>query len=161
MISKRLVDAINDQIKAEFESASLYLSMAIWSARNSFFGAENFFIKQAEEEKEHAMKFVKYLLEVDAQPIMPELSKPDSDFSSLQDVFKRGLEHEKLVTSRINDLVKLSDEDEDYATNDFLQWYVTEQVEEEKSFRDIVRRLEIVKESAAGILRIDDNLAQR
>ncbi len=161
MISKRLNEAINDQIKAEFESASLYLSMAVWCAKNVFHGAENFMIKQAQEEEEHAMKFVKFLLEVDADVVIPELGKPRADFSSLLDVFESGLEHEKLVTSRINDLVKLSDEDGDYATNDFLQWYVAEQVEEEKTFRDIVKKLSMVKSSPAGILRIDDQLSNR
>ncbi|RLL86901.1 ferroxidase [Mesotoga sp. H07pep.5.4] len=161
MITARMEKEINNQIKAEFESAFIYMSMAAWSHKNGYFGAENFMWKQAKEEEEHAMKFIQYLKDVDATAEIPGIEKPNGEYESLLDVFEKGLEHEKYITSRIHNLAKISEEEGDYATNDFIQWYVTEQVEEERNFRDVVKRLKMVGNQANGIFMIDSQLGER
>ncbi|KUK79525.1 ferroxidase [Mesotoga sp. Brook.08.YT.4.2.5.1] len=161
MITARMEKEINAQIKAEFESAFIYMGMAAWAHKNGYFGTENFMWKQAKEEEEHAMKFIDYLKDVDATVDIPGIEKPTINYKSILDVFEKGLEHEKYITSRINNLVTISDEEGDYATNDFLQWYVTEQVEEEKTFRDVVKRLRMVGDNINGIFSIDSKLAAR
>lgn len=161
MLTTRMEKELNAQIKAEFESAFIYMGMAVWAHKNSYFGAENFLWKQAKEEQEHAMKLVEYLKDVAGEIEIPGLAKPEGDFESLLDVFKKGLEHEKYITSRIHNLVTISDEDGDYPTNDFLQWYVSEQVEEEKNFRGIVKLLEKVGDHINGLMMIDSKLGAR
>ncbi|HOI63932.1 MAG: ferritin [Thermotogaceae bacterium] len=161
MITTRMEKELNAQIKAEYESAFIYMAMAAWAHKNAYFGTANFMWKQAKEEEEHAMKFVGYLKDVDGTIEIPGLEKPEGEFKSLLDIFEKGLEHEKYITSRIHNLVTVSDEEGDYATNDFLQWYVTEQVEEERNFRDIVKLLKKVGDHTNGIMMIDAKLGER
>jgi len=118
-------------------------------------------VKEGKEKEEQGMKFVGYLMDVDGTIEIPGLEKPEGEFKSLLDIFDKGLEHEKYITSRIHNLVTVSDEEGDYATNDFLQWYVTEQVEEERNFRDIVKLLKKVGDHTNGIMMIDAKLGER
>ncbi len=161
MLSERMVKLLNDQIKAEFESEFLYLNMAVWCAKHGFKGAYKWFLKQAEEEREHAMKFINYLEEAGAEIVIPEIDKQNSEFESLLDVFEKGLEHEKKVSQRIFKLVEAAEEEKDHFTLDFLSWFVSEQFEEESSFRSIVNKLKLVGEGKHGIFMIDSYLGQR
>ncbi|ACR78870.1 MULTISPECIES: ferritin [Kosmotoga] len=161
MISEKMVRMINDQIKAEFESEFLYLSMALWCSRKGYKGALMWLLKQAAEEHEHAMKFIRYLDQVHADVEVPGIDKPNVEFNSLLDVFEKGLEHEKYISSRIFKLMETAEEEKDYFTADFLQWYVTEQLEEETSFSSIVKKLKMVGDSKQGLMMIDAQLGQR
>jgi len=153
---------INAQIKAEFESAFIYMGMAAWAHKNGYFGTEKLHVENRQKEEEgHALKLIDYLKDVDATVEIPGIEKPTTGYKSILDVFEKGLEHEKHITSRINNLVTISDEDGDYATNDFLQWYVSEQVEEEKTFRNIVKQLKMVGDHVNGIFMIDSKLEER
>lgn len=158
MVSKKVVDLINDQIKAELESEYIYLAMAVWAGKNGFKGARNFLFKQATEEHAHAMKFINFLAEIDEKAVIPEIEKPKNNYKSLMEVFESGLKHEKKITARIHKLVALSEEEKDYISADFLQWYVSEQVEEEKTFRDIVKMITMAGESPQVLFMIDSKL---
>lgn len=158
MVSKKVVDLINDQIKAELESEYIYLAMAVWAGKSGFKGSRNFLFKQSSEEHEHAMKFINFLAEVDEKAIIPELVKPKNNYKSLIEVFESGLKHEKKITARIHKLVALAESENDYISSDFLQWYVSEQVEEEKTFRDILKMLTMAGDSPQILFMIDSKL---
>ena len=158
MISKKVIDLINEQIREEFESEFIYLAMAVWATRNGYQGTAEFMTKQAAEEHGHAMKFVHFLDEIDGTAIIPALSKPGDTYKSLLHVFESGYNHEKHITACIHKLVALAEKEKDYVSSDFLQWYVSEQVEEEKNFRDIVTLLAMAGDSPQALLMIDARL---
>ena len=160
-MDKKLVNAINDQIKAEFDSEYIYLGMAAWAMKEGYEGAANFMFIQADEERFHAMKFVKFLGEMDEKVVIPQVDKPGTEFESLQEIIEKAYEHEQYITKRIHDLVKLSDEVGDPATNDFLSWYIEEQIEEESNFRAILKKLKITGGKGHALLMIDSQLGQR
>lgn len=160
-MDKKLVNAINDQIKAEFDSEYIYLGMAAWALKEGYEGAAKFMFIQADEERFHAMKFIKFLGEMDEKIVIPAVDKPETKFESLQEILEKAYEHEKYVTKRIHNLVKLSDEVGDPATNDFLSWYVAEQIEEENSFRNVLKKLKITGAKGHALLMIDQQLGQR
>lgn len=137
-ISKKMADALNEQVKNELYSANLYLSMAIDFDEGGLSGFADFYYAQAKEEEMHGQKIIKYLLDVGGRPVVPEIPKPPEKFEGGIDILKKSLEHEKKVTGMIRNLVKISRDEDDYPTENFLQWYVSEQVEEEASFSEIL-----------------------
>ncbi len=161
MLSEKMAKALNEQVTAEFYSAWYYLSMAVWAAKENFDGTYNFMTKQAKEEEEHAMKFIKYILDSEGEVKLGAIKEPPKEFSSLKDIFAKALEHEKYVTSLIKKLVELAYEEKDYTTLNFLQWFLEEQVEEESTMSSIHAKLEMVGESRNGLFMIDSHLGQR
>lgn len=161
MISKQMVKIINEQINKEIFSAYLYQSMSAYSAFKGFSGTANWFQIQAKEELGHAGKFYKYLLEQNEQVILDKIDQPDSTFKGIKDMFEKALSHEKIVTESINNLVALAIKENDYATNIFLQWFVSEQVEEEANALEILTKLEITGESGPAIYMLDKELGTR
>ncbi|PKM89470.1 MAG: ferritin [Firmicutes bacterium HGW-Firmicutes-10] len=161
MISKRLVDAINDQINFELLSSYLYLSMSAFMEANDYPGAAHFMRKQAEEEVEHAMKFFKFLVEVGARVELKTIPGPEVEFPGYLDVFKMSLAHEKIVTSRIRDLYEIAKEEKDHAALSTLTWFIDEQTEEEENFTNIIARLEKFGGSPISIMMTDDKLGAR
>ncbi len=143
-ISKRLKEAINEQIKSELYSANLYVAMAVHFDSMSLDGFAKWFYTQAKEEEYHAMKFVRYLLDVGEKPVIKGIPEPKNDYNSAKELFEYALEHEKKVTSLINNLVDIAEKDGDRASFQFLQWYIDEQVEEEASFGKV---LDLVKQA--------------
>ncbi len=161
MFSKRMEEALNNQVNAEFYSAWYYLSMAVWAKNKGFDGTYNFMVKQAQEEEGHAMKFINYIIDVGGKVELKGIEKPPTSFESLKDVFAKALEHERYVTSLINKLVALAEEEKDYATYNFLQWFIEEQVEEESTMSGILTKLEMIGDSKNGLFMIDSKLGER
>lgn len=161
MLSKDLINEINEQIKYEFFSSHLYLAMAAYSAENDLPGFENWFLVQAEEERFHAMKFYNFLNEKGERVIIKGFETPENHYNSLKEVFEKSLEHEKFVTSRIYKLMDIAQGEREYSTISMLNWFIDEQVEEESSFGYILAQLKRMGENSDGIYRLDQELSQR
>jgi ferritin len=161
MISKTLQNAINNQIQAEMYSSYLYLSMSAYSEMNNFLGAAKWFKIQSEEEWGHAMKFYRFLIERSGKVTLKAIDEPQHDFKSLLGAFEETLTHEKKVTALINKLYEQSIKENDYASQIFLQWFITEQVEEEANAVAIIERIKMVGEKASSLLWIDKELGKR
>lgn len=159
MLTEKLEQAIIEQIKAEEESSRLYLSMASWCEVNGFAGAADFLFDHATEERDHALKLLQYVNDRGGHAKVLALEEPAAEFESLQVVFEKVLEHEILVTSLINKLVALSIEEKDFTTQNFLQWYVTEQIEEESLARSILDKFKLTEGEKGGLFHIDKELA--
>jgi len=161
MISKEMIEAINEQINRELYSEYLYISMQAWFADQNLDGMANWMDAQGKEERFHAMKFFNYLIERGAQVRLKAIDAPEVEFESPLNAFKMALEHEKFITKSIDELMDLAIKENDHASRSFLQWYVDEQVEEESSVDRIINRLKIVGENGHGIMMIDRELADR
>ncbi len=161
MLSKKLNDALNAQFNHELEAAYLYLSMAIYFEKNDLPGFANWMRIQVKEEQFHAMKFHDYLLERDGEVVLTALKKPANDFKNVIDVFERSLEHEEFITAKINDIMKLAIKENDFATVNFLQWFIEEQVEEEATVKAIIAQLKMVDGKGQALLMFDREFAGR
>lgn len=144
MLKKKIEDICNRQVEREGFSSNLYISMASWAETNGFSGVAAWLYSQAEEERLHMLKFIKYINERGGKAVMPALKKPDAEFKSVEDVFKEVLKHEEFVTESINEIVSLTLDEKDFNTHNFLQWFVFEQVEEEASVRTILDKVRLV-----------------
>lgn len=160
MLSKKLVDAINEQITYELYSAHLYLSMESYALSKNLTGFATWLRIQNEEEKLHARFFMDFLSKTGNRFFMSEIMAPPAEFESIHEVFAIGLEHEKLVTSRIHKMCELAEAEKDYAATSFLKWFVDEQVEEESNFSDIYGKIELVGQTG-GIYFLDKELGVR
>lgn len=160
MLSEKIEFLLNEQVKHEFEAANWYLSMSSWAEINGFHGSASFFLEQSKEENFHAMKIFHFINELDGHAIAPSVGQPDSEFNSFRNLFERALELEQENTKKINNLVKEARQANDYATEQFLQWYVDEQVEEEDLFRTILDKLKILGDQGPGLYMLDQELAQ-
>src|SRR5919202_5071250 len=161
MLGKAVEDAMNEQIKNEFFSAYQYLSMAAYCESENLPGFAQWMRAQSQEETEHAMKFYDFILDRNGRVVLQGIEKPVVEFGSPLDVFERALEHEKKVTAMINDLYALAVRENDYASQTFLQWFVTEQVEEEKNAGDVVQTLKMIGDSSEALFLLDRELGQR
>jgi ferritin len=144
MLNKKVEDICNRQIEREGYSSNLYLSMASWAETNGYSGVAAWLYTQADEEKIHFLKFIKYVNERGGKAVIPAFKKPEGDFKSVEEVFREVLKHEEFVTASINEIVALTLEEKDYNTHNFLQWFVFEQVEEEASARTILDKIRLV-----------------
>jgi ferritin len=144
MLNKKIEDICNRQVEREGYSSNLYIAMASWAEVNGYSGVAAWLYSQAEEEKMHMLKFIKYINERGGTPLMPALKKPPSEFKNVEEAFKEVLKHEEFVTASINEIVALTLEEKDFNTHNFLQWFVMEQVEEEASARAILDKLRLV-----------------
>ncbi len=164
MIGKKMEDALNGQINKEMYSGYLYMSMSAYSNSIGLKGFANWFMVQYHEEMLHAMKFYEYVQRQGGKAVLKALEEPPHEWKSPLDMFQKTLEHEKFITKSINDLVDLAIAEKDHATNIFLQWYVTEQVEEEENDNDILASLNMLargKDGGNGLFMIDKELAAR
>jgi ferritin len=161
MISKKIQDALNAQINLEQYSAQLYLAMSAHCERRSFRGFAHWLRIQAQEETKHALKLVDFVLDRGGQLELATVSAPGSDFGGVTQVFEKILEHEKSITSKIAALFELSRTERDYASEIALQWYVTEQVEEEANVGQIVDQLKAIGEQGGGIWYLDSKMGKR
>lgn len=160
-ISDAMVSAINDQIKAEFDSAYIYLAMSAYFKDAGLDGMAHWMKKQYAEEVVHAEKFIDYLYERGARVIIPDVAKPKDSYADALEAFKTAYAHEQYVTSRIYKLVDLAVSEKDYATQSMLQWFVDEQMEEEDSTSSIVSKLEFLGSDKHGVYTVDRELAGR
>lgn len=161
MIGKKLETAINKQIQAEMYSANLYLSMSYYAESKNLKGFANWLNVQYQEETGHALKLMGYLSQRGGKVEIKAIDAPPSEFGSPLEVFEKVLNHERHVTSLINELYGVSIEEKDYAAQMFLQWFVNEQVEEEANASDVIEKLRMIGKSEGAIFYIDQELAKR
>ncbi|MBD3317099.1 MAG: ferritin [Chitinivibrionales bacterium] len=161
MLSQKMADALNAQVNREMYSAYLYMAMSSHSAEKGLKGFANWFMVQYHEEMLHAMKIFEYIQRQGSIAVVGQIDRPPAEWSSPLDMFERTLEHEKKVTAWINDLMELAIAEKDHATRIFLQWYVTEQVEEEENDNDLIAQLKMIGDDKQGLMLLDRELAQR
>ena len=161
MISKTMQDALNGQINLEQQSAQLYLAMSAHCEGRSFRGFAHWLRVQAGEETAHALKLVDFLLDRAGTLELRPISAPPSGFGGIIQVFEQTLAHEKQITGRINALFELARQEKDYASELALQWYVSEQVEEESNVSQIVDQLRAVGDQGGGIWYLDSKMGKR
>ena len=157
-MNKRVEESLNDQIKKEASSSQYYLAMASWAEANGLNGTASFMYTHSDEERFHMLKLVKFVNERGGQAIIPELEAPPKDFKSLKNVFESLLEHEIMVTESINNLVDLCLQEKDYTTHNFVQWYVSEQLEEEALARTVLDKLNLIGNDAGGMYMFDRDM---
>lgn len=143
MLKKKVEDLCNRQVEREGYSSNLYLAMASWAESNGLGGFAAWLYAQAEEEKGHMLKFVKYINDRGGKAVIPEFKKPPEDYKDVVEMFDEVLKHEQFISSSINDIVDLTLTEKDFSTHNFLQWFVSEQVEEESSVQSIVDKLKL------------------
>lgn len=160
MLSKKVEKALNDQIRVEAESSQVYLSMASWAEVKGLEGISNFMYKHSEEERLHMLKLIKYVNERGGHAHISELKAPETDFGTFQKMFKDLYEHEIFVSGSINELVHVSLQEKDYATHNFLQWYVAEQIEEEALARTILDKINLIGNDKGGLYLFDRDVQQ-
>jgi ferritin len=158
MISKKVEKAINEQIKKEEYSSRLYLAMASWCQANGFPGAAAFLYKHADEERLHQLKFVHYLNDRHGYAVLEPIEQPPFKFKNLLEIFKDILKHEEFITASINELYHLSTTEKDYTTANFLQWFITEQLEEENLVNGILDKINLAGNDKSGLFLIDKEL---
>ena len=151
MLSKALVEHLNKQINLEFYSSNMYLQMSSWCEYKGLEGCANFLQLHAQEEMQHMQRLFTYVNETGAMAILGQIKAPPTEFKSVKDVFKQTYEHECFVTKKINKLADAAMNEKDYSTFNFLQWYVAEQHEEEKLFKSILDRIEIIGTGGQGL----------
>lgn len=161
MISDKLQDAINEQIKYELYSAYMYLAMSADCSDRNLTGFAHWLRLQAREEVDHAMRFFDFLVERGGRVELHAIDKPPFEFGSPLEIMERSLEHERFVTSRINELYDLANAEQDRPAQVMLQWFVTEQVEEEASIDEIVQRMKMFGADGAALFMLDRDLGSR
>lgn len=161
MLSKKLEDAINNQINAELWSAYLYLSMSTHFAKEGLPGFAKWFEMQFHEEQAHAMKFMNYMVAKGNKVVLQPIKKVETNWDTPLSAFEDTLAHEKVVTALINDMVAIAREEKDFATDNMLQWFVSEQVEEEESAQAIIDALRLIGNKGYAIYMLDKEMGQR
>ncbi|MHC4560390.1 MAG: ferritin [Planctomycetota bacterium] len=161
MISKKIEDALNEQVNAELYSAYLYLSMESYFKSLNLNGFANWMRVQTQEEVAHAMKIYDFINERGGRVLLKAIEGPSTKWDSPLALFEAVYAHEQKVTGLINNLVDLAIKEKDHATNTFLQWFVNEQVEEESSADEIVQQLKMMENAPGGMFMLDRELGQR
>lgn len=159
MLSKTIQEALNAQVALEAASSQAYLAMASWAdIQPGLQGVAEFFYMQSDEERVHMLKLLKFVNERGGFGVVPQLVQPIITFQSLKRAFEEFLTHEIKVSESINDLVHMSLQEKDYATHNFLQWYVSEQIEEERLARTLNEKLELIGEDKSGLYLFDRDI---
>jgi ferritin len=161
MLTKTVEQAINDQIAKEFYAAHLYLSMVAYFEEQNLPGFAHWMRMQTDEERDHAMRLFNYLIEAGGRVQLQKLDAPPVDFDGALAVMKASLEHEKKVTASIRSLYELAEKEKDYGTQLHLQWFISEQQEEEKNVGDVIARLELAGDNKVALMFIDRELGAR
>jgi len=161
MLTKRIETELNKQINAEMFSSYLYLSMAAHFESLSLKGFANWMRIQAKEENAHAMKFYNYVCERGGKVTLNTIDAPKTSWNSILEVFEEVVTHEYKISSLINNLVNVAAEEKDHSTNNMLQWFVAEQVEEEANAEELVAQIKLIGDNGYGILMLDRELATR
>ena len=158
MLKQNVLEKLNQQINLEHFSSNLYLAMSSWCKAQGLEGAAAFLAAHSAEELQHMHKLFGYVNETGAQAIVNAIEAPDTQFKDIKDVFEQTYKHEQFITSKINELVELTLEQKDYAAFNFLQWYVSEQHEEEALFKGILDKMEIIGLEGRGLHIIDKEI---
>lgn len=160
MLSEKMESALNNQITIEAESSQVYLSMASWAEVKGLEGVAEFMYSHSDEERMHMLKLVKYINERGGHAVISDLKAPPTAFGSVSEMFKTLFDHEVMVSKSINELVHISLEEKDYATHNFLQWYVAEQIEEEALARTILDKINLIGDDKGGLYLFDNDVKQ-
>jgi len=160
MLSDRMQTVLNNQIRIEAESSQIYLAMASWAELKGLEGVSQFMYGQSDEERQHMLKLFKYINERGGHAKVSELSGPSLEFGSIKEMFQTLFKHEIFVSQSINELVHISLEEKDYATHNFLQWYVAEQIEEEAQARTILDKINLIGDDKGGLYLFDNDIKQ-
>ena len=159
MISNSMEAALNRQIEMEGYASFLYLSMASWCDQKGLSGCAEFMHRQSDEERMHMMKIFHYIAEVDGRALSPGIPKPTADWSSVQEMFQQVFQHEQKVTASIYELLNQSIAENDFGTQNFLQWYVSEQREEEALMRTILDKISLIGDGPMSLYYIDKEIS--
>ena len=160
MLLNNIENALNNQIKIEAESSQIYLAMASWAEVQGLSGVAAFMYTQSNEERAHMLKLVHYINERGGHARISKLVAPSVEFGSIKDMFQTLFEHEVLVSKSINELVDITLQQKDYATHNFLQWYVAEQIEEEAQARTILDKINLIGNDKGGLYLFDNDIKQ-
>ncbi len=158
MLSKKIQDLLNRQVELEASSSQYYLAMASWAEVNGYNGVSKFLYKHADEERMHMLKLIHFINERGGHGVVPALKAPSAKFKGIQEIFETILKHEIHVSNEINKLVGSCLADKDYTTHNFLQWYVSEQIEEEALARTILDKLNLIGNDKGGMYLFDRDL---
>jgi ferritin len=158
MLTKKIEDALNEQILTEAQSSQFYLAMASWAETEGLNGVAGFLYTHSDEERMHMLKLVRFVNERGGKADIPALAKPPKEWDSVQSVFQSLLEHETKVTAEINKVVDICLSEKDYTTHNFMQWYVSEQIEEEALARTILDKLSLIGNDKGGLYLFDRDL---
>ena len=161
MLNQKVAALINDQINKELYSAYLYLDFSVYYEAQGLDGFANWYMVQAQEERDHAMLFLKYLQQNGEKVTLDAVAKPDKELKALMDPLKFGLEHEQYVTSLINDIYAAAYDVKDFRSMQFLDWFVKEQLEEEKNADDMIKKMELFGNDSKGLYSLDSEYAAR
>lgn len=159
MLSPKVESALNEQIKMEGSSSNFYLSMAVWAEENGYAGVSEFLYKHSDEERFHMLKLIKYMNERDGKVIIPAFDQPKSEFSKVTELFEELYSHETMVTKSIGELVGVCLEEKDFTTHNFLQWYVSEQLEEEALAKTIMDKIKLMGDDKSAWYHFDRDIA--
>jgi ferritin len=161
MLTKKLQDALNDQINREFFAEYLYLSMSAYLESIEMEGFANYFNVQAQEEHFHAMKMFNFVHDKGGRVLLKALKEPKSTYTSVINVIEESLKHEEYVTKSINELMDIAIKENDHSVKSFLQWFIDEQVEEEATITKLLAKLKLIKGEGLGLLTLDSQLLER
>ena len=161
MLNTTVAAALNTHLNKELFSANLYLNISSAAAAMGFKGAANWFMVQYQEEMAHFMKFYTYINSQGEQAVVKEMAAPPASFASLLDMYEKTLQHEQSITRWINELAELAVAEKDHATQIFLHWFITEQIEEEENDREIIAKLKLIGDNGYGLLMLDNELGTR
>lgn len=160
MLLKNIENTLNDQIRIEAESSQIYLSMACWAEINGLEGVAQFMYRQSDEERTHMLKLVKYVNERGGHAKITDLKAPKTVYKKFKEMFEDLYKHEIFVSNSINELVHITLGEKDYATHNFLQWYVAEQIEEEAQAKTILDKINLIGEDRGGLYLFDRDIQQ-
>lgn len=160
MLSKIIEGALNKQVTVEAESSQVYLAMASWAETLGFEGVATFMYAHSDEERQHMLKLVKFINERGGHAKVSQLNAPPLEFGSFKEMFQKLFDHEVRVSKSINDLVEITLQEKDYATHNFLQWYVSEQIEEEALARNILDKINLIGDDKGGLYLFDNDVKQ-
>ncbi len=160
MLSKTIETALNKQIRIEAESSQIYLSMACWAEIHGLEGIARFMYTQSDEERTHMLKLIKFVNERGGHAQITELKAPKTSFGTFRELFEELYKHEIFVSESINDLVHITLGEKDYATHNFLQWYVAEQIEEEAQAKNILDKINLIGDDKGGLYLFDRDIQQ-
>lgn len=160
-MKKNILDSLNDQLNYELYSAYIYYSMAAYFDSMGLKGLSNWMQVQTKEEMSHADRFYNYINDRGGRVVLDNITKPRHDWESPLHAFENALQHEQKVTERINNIASLAMNERDHATHNFMQWFISEQVEEEASVGEIADKLKLIKDSPDGLFMLDRELMQR
>lgn len=158
MLKAKIEKSLNQQIELEASSSQFYLAMASWAETQGLNGTAAFLYKHSDEERMHMLKLIKFINERGGTAVIPSLTKPPAKFSSIKEIFESLLEHELNVTESINNVVDVCLSEKDYTTHNFMQWYVSEQLEEEALARNIIDKLNMIGNDKGGLYLFDRDL---